>query len=353
ADPRGAAFAALLARHAYERHVASEVDALLLARYREIVRVILTDYADLTPAARARTALLYGQIQRLVGDGYADVERLVLREMGAYAGLEADVAQAELASYFARSPYADGVDVTTGLLTRAQVVAVAELPIQGLTIGEWFRGQAASMTIATRQQIQLGLLAGEGPATIVRRIVGARGQTEPDVWRRARRDATAVVRTTVTATHTAAAQATYEAAGPDVVDRYAIDAVMDARTTVICISLDGTIHRVDDPTAPRPPFHPNCRTTVKPLLAEAMAARLGLPADGIAPRHRFADYGSWLSTQSESVQNRVLGRPAAGLWRAKKLSLRDLVGQDRRVLTLAQLAERLGVDRAGLRGMAA
>ena len=60
--------------------------------------------------------------------------------------------------------------------------------------------------------------------------------------------------------------------------------VLDARTSDICINLDGSIFAIDE--GPRPPAHFNCRSIVVPLFwdddvtfvsPEEWSARLGLP----------------------------------------------------------------------------
>ncbi len=72
--------------------------------------------------------------------------------------------------------------------------------------------------------------------------------------------------TTVTALHSAANRARLLAAGADIrFSRWRYTAVMDNRTSQICQDLNGTEWRFNDPSAPFPPRHPNCRSIVVPL----------------------------------------------------------------------------------------
>lgn len=112
--------------------------------------------------------------------------------------------------------------------------------------------------------------------------------------------------------------------------------------SAICRSLDPSkVWRLDDPKRPSPPLHLGCRTTVVPALDWK-----ALGVAGRAPRVlEMRDYTEWLRAQSESEQNRLLGRTRAAAWRAGTVTLQDLVGSDLRPLTLAQLRDRFGLPR--------
>lgn len=84
---------------------------------------------------------------------------------------------------------------------------------------------------------------------------------------RARRLAgNALTATTATAMHSAANRARLAAAAGDGrFSRWRYAAVLDDRTSEICRDLNGTEWRFNDPNAPLPPRHPNCRSVVVPL----------------------------------------------------------------------------------------
>lgn len=52
-------------------------------------------------------------------------------------------------------------------------------------------------------------------------------------------------------------------ANKDLVEGVVFTAVLDGRTTIFCLNIDGTIVDLDDPR--RPPFHVNCRTIALPV----------------------------------------------------------------------------------------
>ena len=58
----------------------------------------------------------------------------------------------------------------------------------------------------------------------------------------------------------------------------------------------------------------------------------------------FATFDDWLKTRSASEQDRMLGKQQAAWWRGGKMTLRDAIDADNRVLTLEQLARKLGVE---------
>jgi len=142
-------------------------------------------------------------------------------------------------------------------------------------------------------------------------------------------------------------------------------AVLDGNTTRICISRSNGMWSLNtgQPLPESPvrikfpgptPWHFAERTHLYPLThtASQMARRSEQARRAISrltPEQRALlnadppaqeDYGTWLKRQPESVQVRVLGRTRRELWLQDKLSLRELVTQKGRPLTLKQLAQR-------------
>lgn len=92
-------------------------------------------------------------------------------------------------------------------------------------------------------------------------------QAVDDLVAQARRlAANAITTTVVTGLHSAANRARLIVAADDGrFSRWRYSAVMDDRTSAICTELNGTEWRFNDPNAPFPPRHPNCRSIVVPL----------------------------------------------------------------------------------------
>ena len=96
---------------------------------------------------------------------------------------------------------------------------------------------------------------------------------------------------------------------------WTFDAVLDTRTSAICRGLSGTIHRFDDPGAPYPPRHPNCRSIVMPIRD---------PAEGLIRQN----YEEWLRDQPRATQLGVLGPRRFTAWR-RGLPLSDMATAER------------------------
>lgn len=92
----------------------------------------------------------------------------------------------------------------------------------------------------------------------------------------------------------------------DVIDRYRWVATLDSRTSPTCRTLDGQEFELGK--GPRPPIHPNCRSTTVAIIAglEHLIDNLQrASAGGQVPANMT--YYEWLKTQSASFQEEVLG----------------------------------------------
>lgn len=339
-DPIGRELILMIERAKYERWLSGEIADILSAAFNDVVSTILSpSFRSLSQFEQARKLALFRELDRQIKAGYITVRQATLKQMSDYAQLEAQIALKQI------STVAEG-DVLTGvlgpLLSTQTVQAIAALPIQGLSLGDWFSAQAENMSRETRRVIQNGLLTGRTLPDMVRQIIPPRGSVAPAVLRRARNDAMAVTRTTVNAVQNFAALESYIAAGEDVSDSFRLIAVRDSRTTAICRALDGLVQRNDDPAAKRPPFHIGCRTSVSPIVTDAFQSKRDQKTQPLT----FGSYGSWLREQTSSEQDSILGATRADLWRNGRMTLADAVDSDNRVLTLEQLRQRLGISAA-------
>lgn len=338
-DARGRELRLLVERAKHERHVLGLVDALLDREFNRVVDLILSPkFRTLTPNQRQRALQLFREIERRLGVGYRDVVTLVTREMQGLAVLEADIARVQATSILG----AAGGELTISLgpsLPKAYLSTIARLPIQGLSIGEWFDGQARKMSLETRRIIQQGLVEGKGPAEIARRIVADQRTPGAVLSRRAKNEARIIARTTVNAVQNDAALASYARLPASVSDSYRWLSVKDARTSVVCAALADRVFRYDDPKRRIPPAHPNCRSSIQPLLR---GGDLTLAEQKDAPM-TMQSYSAWLKGQTATTQNEILGVGRADLWRRGRMQLADAIDADARVLTLKELRATIGV----------
>ena len=106
-------------------------------------------------------------------------------------------------------------------------------------------------------QLREGLIKGESIPKLTERVKNVINDTKWKAERIARTESMRVFNT--------AAEDRYKKAG---VRKYRILEAIDERTCRTCMLYHNKIYRFDDPSAPRPPFHPNCRGTIVPVIVE-------------------------------------------------------------------------------------
>lgn len=266
--------------------------------------------------------------------------------------------------------------------------AVSGSPINGIPLQGWLGKMATNDVARIEQQVRLGALAGETVDQMVSRIRGTKANAFKDgVLQTTRREAEMIARTAVNHVSTAARQATWEA-NADIIKGVRWVATLDGRTSPVCQSRDGHVYPID--SGPRPPAHPNCRSTVAPVLdgetivgerptvtdtrtrrarevdfrkeAQAKAgakwkdmsaaernaavkARRDVWADeNIGQAPSTTNYQDWLRGQSKEFQDEVLGAGKAKLFR-DGMPLEKFVDETGRPYSLQQLQAELAGDK--------
>lgn len=295
-----------------------------------VERIARADNEGLTRANL--DALLY-EVRALQADGWALVRDRLGDDLAGLAGAEADFA-ARLVRLGAAEA---SIQAVTGVPTAAQVVAAANArPFQGRFLREWLADAEEGAARRVRQALQQGFVEGRSVSELIRQIRGSKAANYRDgILEISRRGAEAMVRTAITHVSAVAQQETYQAFGPDVVAGVQWIAVLDSRTTELCASRDGKVYPLD--RGPRPPAHPNCRSTTAPVIA------------GLEPVKRQT-YAEWFAKQPAAVQDDILGKAKGQLYRAGGLTLDRFVDNKGRALTLDELRRRdaSAFERAGL-----
>jgi SPP1 gp7 family putative phage head morphogenesis protein len=351
---------ALIARYRFSIGLEREVVAILEATYRDIARSI----ERASPIARTDRRSLdarFLEIRALLAEAYGTAQARVSPILREYAVLEAEVAARHagllqrLALTTNGSPTAligaggveiartigaadGGLSVVAQGVSRQLVVSSARLAdivdaidMGGIGFGEWWTRAKEDGILRVRRQIQVGLTRGLNPHQIAATIWRDRSSGGPNAWRQSRTVLHSAIRTVTTSIQNEAAL-TSEQSFADVIHAYEFQAILDARTSAICRSLDGTRYRVGDPNMPVPALHPHCRSTLVPVA----------DLDGLGrQRSPRTSYDQWLREQSPATQNAILGRGIAEHYRAGRTTLSDLLSVDRRPLTLAQLRRAL------------
>lgn len=167
--------------------------------------------------------------------------------------------------------------------------------------------------------IRTGYAQGKTTQEIVRQIRGTKANNFKDgiLGGVIKRDANAMVRTSLQHVNTAAQQMVYED-NSDIIEGYIWISTLDSRTSQTCRSLDGQVFKLGK--GPVPPIHINCRSSTIPkikgvdLLSETTRASKG----GQVPATQ--SYYEWLKTQPAAFQNDALGPTRAILFREGGLS---------------------------------
>jgi SPP1 gp7 family putative phage head morphogenesis protein len=174
--------------------------------------------------------------------------------------------------------------------------------------------------------VRLGYAQGLTNQQVIRQVRGAVDAT--GVLETSARQLSTIVRTSMQHASQMARQATWEA-NEDIVKKVRIVATLDDRTSSQCQSLDGLEFPLNE--GPRPPFHPNCRTTTVPVLDERFkileegrtrAARDPDDRRVVEPVPAKQTYYEWLRNQDEEFQDSVIGPKRGKLLRDGGLSAR-------------------------------
>jgi len=279
-----------------------------------------------------------------------------------------------------------GVELSSRVYTKDFIEELVKgTLVQGRVQREWWLVQKRQFRLDFENQLAIGMLQGENNQQLVERVLGVkngrralyrdRGTGEMRryaqrvggvVMDKAKRKAGALVRTSVMSVNNAMMDS-FHRSNENVIKALEAQAVLDGRTTPICISrsklrwkLDGTPLGHSQRFPGYPPWHWQCRTVLLPITKTwtelsgktrrdlvRKAERIGLDGEKVqasmnGPVARSLNYEQWLSRQPPGVAREVLGVARYDMWKDGKLSLRNLIDQRGRPLSVDQLRARWG-----------
>ncbi|GAA0456686.1 MULTISPECIES: minor capsid protein [Sphingomonas] len=163
----------------------------------------------------------------------------------------------------------------------------------------WLEVQEAGRLRRLEGSLRMSAGLGESTGQAVRRIMGTKAGGYTDgILQTSRKDATTIALTANNAISNAARNESYSRMKSI---RYVEwSAILDGRTSQICQGRSGTIY-VKGSQHPQPPAHPRCRSHLLPR------------RDNEGTKHK--PYGDWLREQPDSVQDEVLGKARADIFR--------------------------------------
>lgn len=349
-------------RHAIflEKLKAGEVGkfAPFLKEIDRSIRERLTQ-SDLTEYSVKRLEALLGEVDSLLLAIFVRFSAQLNLDLIDIANYEAEFEATSLARTAPIGLSLDVVAPTTAAIRTA--VLTNPLSVRGTGGGKLLKAFIKDWTSAERERvtgtIRQGFFEGQTNFQIIRNIRGTKAAGYKDgILATTNRNASTVVHTAIQHVSSQARMAVAKA-NTDVVLQIQMIATLDSKTSQQCRSMDKRRFPVD--SGPRPPFHPNCRTTFILLtnLSEMFAkgaTRASAGADGGQQVSADLDYYHWLQQQPVAFQTEALGPVRAKLFREGGLSVERFaeLQLDRNFtpLTLAQMKklEPLAFERAGI-----
>lgn len=229
-------------------------------------------------------------------------------------------------------------------LPRDQVVTIRGVPLQ-----EWLGRQAQSLQNRVTDQVRMGASIDATEAAIIQMVRGTRANNYADgAFSRSINEVRSIITTAVQHVNQSVLVGTYQQ-NPDVVRYIQWQSILDNRTTQICIARDNKLYTLDgEPVGHGLPWlggpgnaHFGCRSSGIPVFRRwnetniQPTDKMRQSMDGEVPASM--SYEDWLRGKSEAFQNEVLGKGKADLWRQGRISIRDMVSNAGRPLTLEQL----------------
>lgn len=275
------------------------------------------------------------------------------------------------------------VEFSWATVSLTQLKAITDSrPFQGHLLKDWYSGLEVQDQQRLRAAIQMGMAQGEGVDQIVRRVIGTKvaGYTD-GALSITRRDANTIVRTAVNHISNTARSYVWEE-NNDIIQAMIWSSVLDGRTSPSCQARDGHGTPVNGnelppgvprltPAGVRPPGHMNCRAVMvayidgvglignRPTVTDtrtrkdrevdfrAEAKRTGQSVkdvrsvwarENIGGVPAATTYQEFLSRQSATFQDEVLGPTRGKLFRQGGLKVDQFVDRAGNELTLKQLA---------------
>lgn len=224
--------------------------------------------------------------------------------------------------------------------------AVNSRPFEGRILETWVQDYSTTQRRRLQEAVRMSVVEGETVDQAIRRVRGTQKLKGQDgvIPGITKRTAEALVRTAINHTVTEARQETL-VQNQQVVKGAQWRSTLDGSTSLICIARDGKVYALD--AGPRPPGHPNCRSTIVPVFKSWR--ELGIDLDEAEPGTRASmngqvpeaeTYPSWLKRQPADFQNDVLGNERARLFRSGRLTVDKFVDDSGHIYSLGQLRAR-------------
>lgn len=338
--------------------------AILRQLEEELIELLMYSGRKLTDTGREDRARLLRQAQKIIENYYGRAETQVGKSLTEIGTLEAAGVAASLEAAFQGT-------VAATLPTEAYFLRLVDgTLVQGAPSADWWKKQAADIAFRFANEVRQGLAGAETNQQIISRIqgryIGAKiieGKRVPQyaggVMETARRNTAALVQTSVQSVANAARRDTM-LANLDVIKGIRQVSTLDGHTTDVCVAYSGAAWSLPgyEPTAPNKlpynngtPRHWNCRSVEIPITRTFKELGIDLPEFDPSKTTRSASGGpvaadlsfnGFLKRKGDQFADDLLGPGRAQMWRDGTITLQQLLDQNGRPLSLAELRRRYG-----------
>jgi hypothetical protein len=353
-----------------EAEIKAKVIALLVLMQKDLVGM-LVNAGELTEMNKLAKAAVLRESNQLIAKYYGEAQ-LKLDLVGV-AEVEALAVRKALTSVIKRAapgPISAEVRLGMNMPTEAYLKKLAsDTLIQGSPAKNWWLRQTQDTQFKVANQIRIGAAQGETNAQIIKRIVGEEAKVlpavptakvpvtpeiapgVPGVMPLAKKNAAAIVQTSMATVSAAARRATL-ALNKDVTNGFMQVSTLDSHTSLTCIAYSGAcwnwdyepINGNDLPWNGGVPRHWNCRSaeialmkTLREMGIDMDEPEPGQRASAAGPVSAKTTFEEFLEKMGSAYQDETLGKGRAELFRAGKLTPRELVDMSGRPLKLETL----------------
>ncbi len=308
---------------------------ILREMQKELKAKLLT---GLTDFSRARMLKVLNQCTAIINEYYSGIQTKL--DLTGLAKTEMDATQKVLVSI--------GIDASVPA-TSVLKSMISDTLLQGAPLKDWWAKQSDDLAFKFASQVRQGVAQSETLQEIITRIVGSQKKGIAGIMEISWRNASTLVHDSIMQIANNARMEVYKA-NDDINKGYRHLSTLDSRSCLNCAARDGAEWDIDYKPVKgsfqfqNPPIHANCRCLLLPVLKSYR--ELGLDVDEMKTGTRASDLGqvpadtsfdAFLKRHDDDYLDELLGPGRANLYRSGKITLRDLVSGDGRVLTLEQL----------------
>lgn len=313
----------------YDAYVRSIVNGHLSATQKELLAALAL--GDLSALSKTEVNNLLKDVDGIITENYAKIGTYLETTASPFFVAAVQIEAAIYNQWLGESLF------TT--LPKYKLEAIRVTPFfQGNTLNGWWDRQTEDMRFKMGNVIRNGAAIGETEYNVAKEI---RHQMQIS-----QRQAATIVRT-ANAEISNHAQAELIKQNKRHIESKQQLSTLDSRTTSICRARDLLKWTLDDEPIGHsrpfiePPLHFNCRSIIR---MNVKGASLSTRSSEFGQVSETINYEEWLKDQSDTYQDKVLGRKRAGWFRDGKITIQDMVNQDDRKLTLDQLKKQYGLS---------